>query len=325
MRSSELRLGRWIVVLALFAASAAHAQVAAPGFAVERLYLSPAGAGWTVMDDLNMQSGLGGALALTTGYARDPLHVSDGTNRLDVVSGHMLTDIGAAITYDRWRFSLDLQTELDTTGHSGTVDGYAYTAPDVNPGSVLHPDTMGDPRVGVDMRLLGDPGSQFRLGASAQLWIPNGDRADYDTDGTYRGMLRALAAGDVGRFAYAGQLGVHIRPIDEPDVPGSPRGSELLFGAAVGAKLQLACGCWLAVFGPEVYGASALRSLGSSETTALEGLLTARFETLRGTARHVRIRVGIGGGLNPEFGAPEWRVVAGIEMFGESGNRSLAK
>jgi hypothetical protein len=292
----------------------AGAEPAAQGFALERLYTAPAGAGWFVMDDLDLHGGLGGALSMTFGYAHDPLRLSDGATHLDVVSSQVLTDIGASLVYDRWRFSLDVQTELDTAGTSGFIGGYAFTGPDVNPGAVGHPDTLGDPRVGIDVRLLGEPGAALRLGASAQLWIPNGDRADYDTDGTFRGMVRGLAAGDIGTLAYAAQVGVHVRPLDDPSVPGSPRGSELLFGVAGGEKVSLSP-CWRVVIGAELFGASALTSIFAHDATALEALASARLEGTRRGARQLRVKLGIGGG-NTEFGAPDWRVVTSVEMFG---------
>src|ERR1700680_1247626 len=43
----------------------AEAQQTPPGFAVERFSPSAAGAGWFVMDDLDMDGGLGGAVAGT--------------------------------------------------------------------------------------------------------------------------------------------------------------------------------------------------------------------------------------------------------------------
>src|SRR5260370_342809 len=134
-------------------------------------------------------------------------------------------------------------------GDSGMVGAYRFTAPSLDPGK--NPDTISDARFGFDVRLLGAPGSSFRIGAGAQLLIPFGDRADYITDDSFRGMVRALVAGDIGRFTYAGQLGVHIRPLDDSPVPGSPRGSELLFGVAAGRRLSLG-GNWAVVLGPEV-------------------------------------------------------------------------
>jgi hypothetical protein len=89
---------------------------------------------------------------------------------------------------------------------SGTLGQYQFTAPSVSLGT--NPDTVSDPRIGIDVLLFGKPGSLLRLGAGAQLIFPSGQRADYVTDARYRAMFRFLAAGDTGAFRYAGQLGV---------------------------------------------------------------------------------------------------------------------
>ncbi len=242
---------------ATYLAPRAEAQLAR-GFALERLYQSAPGGGWVVMDALDMRGGLGGAVALTTGYAANPLRVSQGSQALAVVSDEAFVDFGFAITWDRLRLYLNLDAPLaidgDATSAGTHVGGYTFVSPSVGLGS--SPDPLTDARVGFDVRLLGGPTSPFRLGLGAQLLIPNGARscflpvpgdppvvpACYETDGTYRGMLRALFAGDIGGFTYAGQLGVHIRPLDDAPVPGSPQGSELLFGAAAGPKIALGRG-----------------------------------------------------------------------------------
>ena len=66
-------------------ASRARAQQQPQGFAVERFYPSAPGGGWLVMDALDMHGGLGGAVALTSGYARDALRIRDGSRTLPVV------------------------------------------------------------------------------------------------------------------------------------------------------------------------------------------------------------------------------------------------
>ncbi len=302
-------------VLAVALAGRAGAQQPAPGFAVERRSLSAPGAGWLVMDDLQEEGGLGGAIALTLGYAENPLRVSDGNHRVAVVSDQAFANVAAAISYRRWRFYLDVATPLAIVGQSGTVGDWAFTAPDVNPAS--KPDMLSDARVGTDVRIVGRPGGYFRFGASAQLFIPFGERADYDTDGTFRGMIRALFAGDARRFTWAAQLGVHIRPLDDAPTPGSPRGSELWFGAAAGARLRVAAD-WTAVVGAELYGATAFRAFFDGNTTALEALASARMETTRSGRANVRIKLAIGPGLNHHFGAAEWRIVAGVELFGRT-------
>jgi hypothetical protein len=305
-------------------ATRAEAQQQAQGFAVDRLYPSAPGGGWFVMDDLDLHGGLGGAASVTSGYAMKPLRVTDGSQHLAVVSDRATTDFGFAVTYDRWRLYLDLDAPILSKGQRGTVGAYQFTAPSFDLGT--RPDSFTDLRVGVDARLLGDPRSRFRLGAGAQLFVPNGSRGDYDasgayfsdygTDGTLRAMLRVLAAGDLGLFTYAGHLGVHIRPLDDTPIPGSPQGSELLFGVAAGARLPVSRdGGTVVVVGPELYGETAFRSFFGTSATGVEGLLTGRLERAASKGTKWRVKLGSGGGLDPHFGAPEWRIVVGVEVF----------
>lgn len=135
-------------------------------------------------------------------------------------------------------------------------------------------------------------------------------------------MIRAPAAGDLSRFRYASQLGVHIRPLNEASIPGSPQGSELLFGGAAGAGLgSLRGGAMTIILGPEIYGATRFRSLFHSTTTALEGFFTARLEGTAPRGQQLRLRLGAGGGINQEFGAPEWRVLVTIETINRDAGR----
>ena len=317
MRNFDPRGAAVLGALALFAgAGAARAQPPAQGFALDRFYPAPAGAGWFVMDDLDMHGGLGGAVELTAGTAHDPLVVpGPGGGRLAVVSDEAVTDVGAAVTYGRWRFYLDLPMPLLLAGSSGTAAGYAFTAPAVSLGT--NPDSIPDASFGAALRLLGEAGSAFRLGLGAQLFVPsNGPldtRATYLTDGTVRAMARLLAAGDLGPWRYAGQVGVHVRPLDDAPIPGSPEGSEWLFGAAAGRAFDVHSG-WALIAGPEVYGESAMRAFLGAGTTGVEGLLTGRLEGT-GEGAQLRFKVGAGGGLDPSFGAPEWRAVAAVELF----------
>lgn len=314
-RSARVALALAVALLAL-APSPARAQQPTPpanGFGVERFYASSPGGGWWVMDALDMHGGLGADGALTLGYAGNPLRVSEGAQQLAVVSDQAFAQFAAALTWRRFRFSLAFEVPLAIRGQNGSVGGQLFQAPVVDLAS--RPDTLADPRFGVDVRLLGAPGARFRLGGSAQLYVPNGARADYVSDGTWRAMLRALVAGDVGRFVYAGQLGVHIRPLDDGGVTESPRGSELVFGVAGGARIAIRRHKLAVIIGPELFGATALRSFFGATTTAFEGLLSGRIEGTRDEAVQWRARLGIGAGLHPHFGAPEWRLVVGIELF----------
>jgi hypothetical protein len=324
-----------VVVLALATAWSAvsRAQQQPQGFGVERLYPSAPGGGWFVMDDVSMRGGLGGVMALSTGYARDPLRISstDGAQRVNLVSDQAFADFGFAATYDRWRVYLNIAMPLLVQGEGGMVGAYAFTPPTVpgyaSPGLTLSsgPDVLTDIRLGVDARILGDARGPFRLGAGAQVFVPsaNEDPSEYVTDGTLRAMGRLLFAGDVGAFTYAGQVGVHVRPRDDSPAPGGPQGSELLFGAASGLRLPVfGANSTALVVGPEVFGASAFRSLFSTSGTALEALLTGRIEGTADDGAQVRVKLGFGGGLDARFGAPEWRCVFGVELFGSAPSRA---
>jgi hypothetical protein len=332
MPSSESRARLFVGVLlaALVGAPPVLAQQQAQGFAVERLYPSAPGGGWFAMDSLDMRGGVGGTASLTIGYARNPLRVraSDGSGRLAVVSDEALSDFGLAATYDRFRLYLGVAMPLDVTGAGGAVGGYQFAAPNsgqlftpsgVNPSTAA--DALADARLGFDARLIGSASDAFRLGAGAQLLVPspNTTRGEYITDGTYRAIGRVLVAGDIGPFTYAGQVGVHVRPLDDSPVPGSPQGSELLFGGAGGMRRALCGACDLVlVVGPEFFGATAFRSAFGANTTALEGLLSGRLEGTRDDVPQLRFKLGLGAGINPHFGAPDARLVLGIELFGHN-------
>src|ERR1700676_2994939 len=264
-RDSAFRAFATGMLMLIAGPSLADAQQQTQGFAVERFYPSAPGGGWFVMDDVRMSGGLGGAISLTTGYSRNPLEVTspDGTRRLTLISNEAFVDVGVAVSYDRYRVYFNFPVPLLVTGNSGTLGPYQLTAPSLTIGT--NPDTISDSRVAFDMRLLGKPGSSFRLGAGAQLIIPSGARADYVTDSRYRGMLRLLPAGDVGGFSYAGQLGLHIRPVEGSLPPGSPNGNELLFGVSAGRRFSVRSG-WVMVVGPEFYGETAVRSFPSGPT-----------------------------------------------------------
>ena len=293
--------------------SSAEAQQQASGFAVERLYQSAPGAGWFVMDDLDISGRLGGAISGSSGYERNPLVITgpDGKQKLAVVSQIAFLDIGGSVTHDRFRAYVNIPMPLLVTGTSGTLGPYQFTAPNLTLGTT--PDTVSDGRLGFDARLFGQPGDLLRLGAGAQLIFPSGNRSDYVSDARYEGMLRFLAAGDAGVFKYAGQLGVHLRPLNDAPVPGSPNGNEFLYGISGGRTFAGPSG-WAVIAGPEIYGETAFHSFFSGET-GTEALLTGRLEQT-GTEHNLRIKLGVGHALQQNFGAAQWRIVYGVELFG---------
>ena len=308
MRSSRTSLGLLLGLVLL--PLVGRAQTPVDGFDAERFYPSAPGAGWFVMDSLDMHGDLGGALAFSARYAHAPLRVS--ASRVPVVTDSAYAQVAGAITWRFLRFSVGFDFPLAVKGPGVTAGGFHYPAVDVDLGT--NPDTLSDVRIGMDARLLGEWNGPFRLGLGAQLWIPSGETREYLSDGTYRGMMRLLLAGDVGAFTWASQLGVHVRPRDDGGVPGAPRGSELLFGVAAGAKLFVGEAS-RTVIGPELYGATAFAGAFKPETTSAEVLLSARWEGTGGTGPQLRVRLGGGLGLGSQFATPSWRVLLAIEVF----------
>ena len=135
-------------------------------------------------------------------------------------------------------------------------------------------------------------------------------------------MGRVLFAGDLGLLSYAGQIGAHVRPLDQAPAPGGPHGSELLFGIAAGPRIPLPA--WRQVVlavGPEVFGATAFASPFGSTDTAVEGLLSGRVEGTADDGAQMRVKVGVGAGLDARFGAPAWRAVVAVELFDHASDR----
>lgn len=295
------------ILLAAVAASVwlppVEAQQQPLGFAVERFYPAAPGSGWFIMDDLNMSGGLGGAITLTTGYSRNPLE--------PIVSDAASVNLGIAGTYDRYRAYLNFPMPLAVSGTNGTLGGYPFSAPLVSPGT--SPDIITDPRIGFEMRITGAPGNGLRIGAGAQLIFPSGERTDYTSDSRYRGMFRFLAAGDRDSVSYAGQVGLHVRTLDDSPVPESPNGNEFLFGASIGRRFSLQKG-WKGMIGTEIYGETAFHSFLDKQRTGVEGLVTARLEK---AGSPLRFKLGIGHGVVQHFGAPEWRILFGMELLGQ--------
>ncbi len=71
----------------------------------------------------------------------------------------------------------------------------------------------------------------------------------------------------------------------------------------------------MVIVGPEIYGETAFSSFFGASATGVEALLSGRIEGTADDGAQLRVKLGTGGGIDPHFGAPEWRFVLGIEVF----------
>jgi hypothetical protein len=319
MRNIEPRYCALLATMLCALASAARGQEQAQGFAVERLLQAPPGSAFVGQDDLRWPAPLSGGVSLSLGHAHAPLSIDSGNGTSLLVVRHQTTaDLAFAVSWDRLRASVRFSSPVYVAGDSGTAQGRLFTGPSAN--LEHNPDTLSDVALSVDARLLGGETSPVRFAASATAWAPSGERQDYGTDGTWRGMVRLLAAGDHDALTWAGHVGVHFRPLDDSPTPGSPRGSEAVFGVAAAYRFDAAAlpaGAALAV-GPEVFGATALSAPFSSAATALEALVALRLDTKPFADSLLRIKLGAGAGLHAQFGAPAYRAVLGVELLGSA-------
>ncbi|MBX3227610.1 MAG: OmpA family protein [Labilithrix sp.] len=283
------------------AAVDAEAQQAR-GFAINRFEPSARGSEWFVLDTLDLRGNVRPAVGAVAEWARNPLVIynRDGSVRSRVVSDQFVVHLGGSVNlFDTLRLNLNVPLYAYTTGESGTINGVTYAAPTSNT-------TFGDIRLGGDVKLAGEYRSAFSLAAGVNLWIPTATEGSYSSEGSARFSPHLIAAGEVGVFVYSVRAGFMYRARTEP-YAGSELGSEITFGGAAGLRLLDG----KMVVGPELYGSTIGKDFFGRKATPVEGLL--------GTHVHLtdsfRIAGGVAMGFTRGFGAPETRLLFGLEWM----------
>ena len=298
MRSSRISLP-WLLGC-LISALAARAQTPVDGFDVERLYPSGPGAGWFVMDSLDMHGGTRGRpLLLGRATCMEPLRVTSGTGRR--------TRSRFGVRPDRGRHHLAflailvrLRLPVRGEGPGATLSGYRYPAVDVDFGT--NPTTLSDVRIGVDARLLGAGTALPAGGLGRSLDSRAARRRSTSATGHTAGWRRVLLAGDVGAFTYAGDTWASTPTARRRGVPGAPRGSELLLGGRGGSEAVRGRDLWDGPSGRRGFGD---RVAGFFKRGRLgRGLLSARYGGNGGTGPQLRIELGAGAGSRLAVATP---------------------
>jgi len=291
-----------LVLLFLICAALPSRAVAAPsGFSVNRFEPSERGSQWFVLDSLDLRGSGRPALGATFDYEYRPLAVyeADGSVRAAIV-GHVLTGhVGASvILWERLRLGASLPVVLYTDGEQGTLRGVTYDPP-------RNAQAIGDARLGLDLRLLGENDGPFTIALGGRLWLPTGATSSYSGDGRARGGPHLLAAGVVGPIAYGVQAGVTFRSAKAGDFAGTAIDNELFYGASAGVRTMQG----KVVVGPELYGATILVDAFKTRASPLELLIGGHF----GFDNGLRIGAGAGAGLVAGYGSPVARFLASLE------------
>ncbi len=277
--------------------AAGDARAQATGFALDRFEPSERGSEWFTAESLDLRGHMRLALGLVHEGAHRPLAIynDDGSLRSSLVDWQLMLHPGASLVlWDRLRLSASLPIAVYQSGEAGEIHTLSYAPP----GST----SVGDVRLGADVRLLGTYGDPITVAAGVRAFLPSGSRSDYTGDGSVRVEPHLLAAGDIGSFVYAAHVGFEYRGLNDA-FGGASLGSQLTFGGAAGARLAEG----KLVIGPELYG-SAVASSFDSTTTPVEGLLGFHY-----TAGEFRVGAGAGLGLNKALGSPVARWALSLE------------
>lgn len=289
-------------LLVLAAASSAHAEQ--PGFALDRFEPAEAGSRWLLADSLNFGDHALYArapktpletlvLKLGANVARNPLVLGDAdTVFARVVRTQSTATLGASMTFaDRLRVGVVLPLQVYAKGDSGADARYAYAAP----ASAV---ALGDVRVAVHYRVLGEVGGPVRVAVGVTGQAPTGDDASYAGAGEWRGQPQILGAGELGWLTWAASAGVPFA--GGRSFGGVGLGNELVATGAVGyltddRKLLV---------GPEVRVVTSLENeLFARRTSTYEPTLGAHY----GIAEGWRLHAGLGTGIGEGLGSPTWR------------------
>lgn len=236
-------------------------------------------------------------------HAAEPLvlqaETPDGTVEGTVVGRQTTLHLGFSFAVmDRLRADLLLPIALAQGGESPPIQEVTFASPEVP--------AVGDLRLGVRVRVLGEERSPLQLAGAASIFFPTGPGGLYVGEGAVRLAPQLIAGGRLSFLTWTAMGGAMVRGSDNP--------SSITYGAGVAAvlldeRLQV---------GPEVYAATPLqetyfrpqnlRSIARAPVTSAELLLSARVRLPLG----FQVRAGGGLGLSDAIGTPAFRIVGGI-------------
>jgi OOP family OmpA-OmpF porin len=300
-----MKTARWLsaaLACGACAGLAREARAQTQGFAVDQFDPSERGSDWFSVESLDLRGNLRPAIGVVMDGAYRPLvvYAPDGTIERSIVRNQIFAHAGASLVlWDRLRVGFNLPIAVFQDGHPGVVDGVTYAPPNTP--------SIGDLRLGADLRLVGAYGEPFTLALGARFFVPTGQRDNYTGDGAVRLDGRLEMAGDLDIFTYAARVGVEYRNLDDT-IGGSPIGSQVLFGAAAGLRFF----DHAFVIGPEIYGATIISNSNAfftTQSTPLDGVLGAHLTF----ARDFRLGSAFGPGLTRGFGSPVFRWMASLE------------
>lgn len=270
------------------------------GFAIDRYEPSERGSEWFSNESLDLRGHLRPAVGLTLDWGYRPLVLYRDDGDEAIIEHQLFGHLGGSfVLYDRLRLGLNVPLALYQAGTSGTVSNTSFSSDNST--------TIGDVRLGADVRLLGSYGGPAQLALGAQVFLPTGSRDSFTGDGKVRVAPRLMLSGDISQFTYAARVGFTYRA-QNAGFAGAVTGNELSFGVAAGARLLEG----KLVVGPELTGTTVVEegnAFFARRETPVEVLVGAHYRV----DSQWRVGAGVGPGLTRGIGAPQVRALATVE------------
>ena len=186
------------------------ANVASPPLALNRFYPAPPGDRMFGVQSPFVAGNLTPHFSIVADYAHNPLvlrTVSSGEDRGKIVSDQLFLHLqGGLAIKNRLYVNVSFPIALFQSGESPTGNGTPFTSPQSA--------DIGDLRLGLRVRLLGDYWDPFQIALGGYLWIPTGAglNGTFVGDGGWRGLPQVIVGGRVAeRMVWSFNIGPDIR------------------------------------------------------------------------------------------------------------------
>ncbi|HZF55716.1 MAG TPA: OmpA family protein [Polyangiaceae bacterium] len=293
-------LGSVLSAAALFPA-AALAQEQAP-LALNRLNPAPAGDRLYGIPSPFVAGDMTPHAMLLVDYAHNPFILRrnrDGESLGAVVGNQLFLHLNASLAlWQRINVNVDVPMALLQSGDSpAPTETLSFPSPSSA--------QLGDVRLGLRVRLIGDYFDPFQLSLGGYLWLPTGasDPGSYVSEGEARGLPQLIAGGRIDdRWIWSAAFGTEVRK--DQIIASVSQGSLLQGGIGAGVLLGEER---RAQVGLEVsFGAVA--SDANANNTNGEAILSGKYRVFHS----IEAGAGLGLGLVQGIGTPDLRVLASI-------------